>query len=158
MTRGKTNRPHDGRHKTEDNVRGTNHSSPVHVLLQSLCLVGSCKPHILHQNHYTVPSQISFALTWLAARANRLLYRFRTLFRIQYVIRPWYESCVRLVSSSDFLLARLRAYDACALVIFVLYSESFRRRFVIIRLLSFKIHIRYSYEKNIHFFQLFQSN
>ncbi len=51
----------------------------------------------------------------------------------------WLATCVRL---------------ACALVVFVLYSESFRHRFVIIRLLSSKIHIRYSYENFNSFFSV----
>ena len=56
-------------------------------------------------------SQISFALTGLVAHANHLFYRFRTVFRVVYVIRPWYESFVRPVSPSDFVLPRLRATD-----------------------------------------------
>ncbi len=98
-------------------------------------------------------SQISFALTGLVAHANHLFYRFRTVFRVLYVIRPWYESCVRPVSPSDLLLVeRTCVRSASALVVLVLYSESFRHRFVIIRLLSFKIHIRYSYE---NFYSIF---
>ncbi len=91
-------------------------------------------------------SQISFAVTGLAAHANHLFYRFRTMFRVLYAIRPWYESCVRPVSPSDLVCSRTCDRYACALVVLVLYSKSFRHRFVIIRLLSFKIHIRYSYE------------
>ncbi len=56
-------------------------------------------------------SQISFALTGLAVRTNHLFYRLRTVFRAPYVIWPWYESRARPVSSSDLVLARLRAYD-----------------------------------------------
>ena len=44
---------------------------------------------------------------------------------------------------------------ACALVVFVLYSKSFRQQFVIFRLFSFKIHIRYSYENFYSFFSHF---
>ena len=100
-------------------------------------------------------SQISFALTGLAVRANHLFYRFRTEFRVLYVIRPWYESCVRPISPFDFLLgARPRVRFACALVGFVLYFELFRHHFIIIRLLSFKIHIRDSYENLYSFFSV----
>ncbi len=98
-------------------------------------------------SQYNNRSQISFALTGFFARANHLFYRFRTVFRLRNVIRPWYESRVRPVSPSDLVLPRLRASVAArALVVFVLYSLLFRHRFVIIRLLSFKIHVRYSCE------------
>ncbi len=93
-----------------------------------------------------VGSHISFALTGLVAYANHLFYRFRTAFRVLYVIRPWYESRVRPISPSDLACQRPRDRYACALVVFVLYSLLFRHSFVIIRLLSFKIHIRDSYE------------
>jgi len=56
-------------------------------------------------------SQISFAVTGLAAHANHLFYRFRTVFRVPYVMRPWYESRVRSVSPSDVLLGSVLAYD-----------------------------------------------
>ncbi len=96
-------------------------------------------------------SQILFALTGLAARANHLFYRFRTVFRVMYAIRPWYESCVRPVSPSDLACRRPRDRYASALVVFVLYSKTFRHQYIIIRLLSFKIHIRYSYDFFSHF-------
>ena len=87
------------------------------------------------------------------ARANYLFYRFRTIFRVRNGIVTWYESCVRAVSPSDLVLgARPCDRFAYALVVFVLFSESFRHRFVIIRLLSFKIHLRYSYEIFFSFF------
>ena len=62
--------------------------------------------------YITVPvrSQCSFALTGLAARANHLFYRFRTVFRLPYAIRPWYESRVRPVSPSDLVLWSVRAH------------------------------------------------
>ncbi len=44
--------------------------------------------------------------------------------------------------------------SASALVVFVIYSKLFRHQFIIIRLLSFKIHIRYSYEKHYSFFSV----
>ena len=70
---------------------------------------------------------------------------------------------VRITRPSSFsfwfgVASRTCERSARALVVFVLYSELFWHRFVIIRLLSFKIHIRYSYEFFIHFFQSFQSN
>jgi hypothetical protein len=80
-----------------------------------------------------------------------LFYRFRTVFRVLYVIRPWYESCVRPISPSDLVCSHTCVRSASALVVFVLYSNFFRRRFVVNRLLSSKMHIRYSYE-NFHSF------
>jgi len=53
----------------------------------------------------TCTSQLSLALlTGLVARANHMFYRFRTAFRVRYVIRPSYEFGVRPVSPFDFLL------------------------------------------------------
>ena len=130
-------------------LRGT------HVSSGSNLRMPNCQRHLVW---YTV-SQISLALTGLAARANHLIYRFRTVFRVPYVIRPWYESRVRSVSLSNFLLgARPCDRSARALVVFVLYSLSFRYQFVIIRILCPQIHMRYSYEKFYSFFQSFQSN
>ncbi len=104
-------------------------------------------------------SQISFALlTGLVARANHLFYRFWTVFRVPYAIRPWYESCVRLVSPYDLAWSRTCDRSASALVVFGLYFKSFRHRSVIIRLLSSKMHIRHSYENIIRYIQSFQSN
>jgi len=92
----------------------------------------------------TLQSQISFALTGFFARANHLFYRFRTVSRIPYVIRPWHESRVRSVSPTDLLLAACtHVRFACALIDFVLYSKLSRHRFVKIRLLPSKIHKRY---------------
>ena len=67
-------------------------------------------PYTVRYQYHTVPyrtvrSQISFALTGLAARANHLFYRFRTVFRVLCVMRPWYESCVRAVSPFDLVFA-----------------------------------------------------
>ena len=102
--------------------------------------------HEICASRRPLPSQIAFALTGLAARAKHRFYRFRTVFRVPYVIRPWYKSRVRLVSPSDLvLLASARTTCVCVSS-FVLYSESFRHRFVIIRFPSSKIHIRDSYE------------
>ncbi len=61
-------------------------------------------------------SQISFALTGLAAHANHLFYRFRTVFRIPCVIRPWYESRVRPVSPSDLACQRPHVQSAKVLL------------------------------------------
>jgi hypothetical protein len=97
-------------------------------------------------NGREILSQISFALTGLAARVNHLFYRFRAVFRVPYVIRPWYESCVRLVSPSYLVIHCRHVRFTCALVVFALCSELFQHRFVIIRLLSSKIQIRDSYE------------
>jgi len=107
-------------------------------------------------------SQISFALTGLAVHANHLFYRFRTVFRVLYAIRPWYESCVRLVSPSDLVLLTSSRPVCARSVVFELYSESFRHRFVIICVFS----VRKNYGKStknrtknyIRFFQSFQSN
>ncbi len=102
---------------------------------------------LIEAPQYYAQSQISFALTGLVAHANHMFYRFRTVIRVLYVIRPWYESCVRPVSPSDLVLVeRPCVRFACALVVFVLYSKLSRHRFVIISLLSYKIHIRDSYE------------
>ena len=100
----------------------------------------------------TVRSQISFALTGLAARANHLFLCFILLSIPNGVSRTVRDTTVvRITRPSNFFFWFLvgsppRVRFARALVVFVLYSESFRRHFVIIRLLSFKIHIRYSYE------------
>ena len=81
------------------------------------------------------------------ARENHLFYRFRTIFRVRYVIRSWYESCVRLISPSNLVMcSRTRVRSASTQVVFVPYSESFRHQCVINRLLSSKIHIRDSRE------------
>ncbi len=94
-----------------------------------------------------INSQISFILTGFFARANYMFYRFRTVFRVRYVIRPWYESRVRLVSPFDFLLCvRPHVRSMRALVVFALNSESLLYQSVIIRMLSSKIQIRDSYE------------
>jgi hypothetical protein len=53
----------------------------------------------------------SYRVSCACKIANHLFYRFRTVFRVQYAIRPWYESRVRPVSPSNFLLPRLRASD-----------------------------------------------
>ena len=82
-------------------------------------------------NNSTVQSQISFALTGLVARANHLFYRIRTVFRVPYVIRPWYESCARLVSPSDLVCQCPCVRFACALEVFEFYSKSFPHRSVI---------------------------
>ncbi len=116
----------------------------------------------------TVSSQISFALTGFFARAivrtaNHLFYRFRTVFRALYVIRPCYESCVRPVSPSDLLLcSRTCERFTSTRVVIVPYSRSFRHQSVIIRLLSSKIHIRDSYvkkkKKTVHSNQFVMTN
>ena len=113
---------------------------------------------VLAAGPFRLWSQISFALTGLAARANHLFYLFRTVFRVPYMIRPWYESRVCSVSPSDFFWgARPCVRFTRALVVFVLYSETFRHWFVIIRLLSSKIHIRYSYAIFYSLFSHFRS-
>ncbi len=106
----------------------------------------------IYNNSSFAWSQILFALIVLAAHANHQFYRFRTVFRVPYVIRSWYESRVRPVSPSDLVIQCPCERFACALVVFVLYSASFRHPFVIICLLSFKIHIRYSYQ---NFYSIF---
>ena len=68
-------------------------------------------------------SQILFALIGLVARANHLFYRFQTVSRVPYAIRPWYESCVRPVPPSDLVCSR-----TCDRYVFS-HASSFRTQF-----------------------------
>ncbi len=54
-------------------------------------------------------SQISFALTGLAARANHHFYLLRAVLRVQNGIVTLYGCCVRLISPSDLACVRARA-------------------------------------------------
>jgi len=147
VTHGKTNRPHDGRHKTVDSVRGPSHSSPVHVLLQSLCPIVNCKPHLLHKDRIIGHQIANLICSYRVSCACE-----PTLLSIPSGVSRTirHTTVVRIIRPSNFsfrfgVFAYSRPVCVCV-VDFVLDYESVRHRSVIIRLLSSKIHIRDSYE------------
>jgi hypothetical protein len=107
-------------------------------------------------------------MKWPLFRTNRgiaivciVLYKWTICFidsEQYFAYGTWYDRDTNH-ASVQFLLwfgvaSPLCVRSACALVGFVLYSILFRHRFVIIRLLSSKIHIRYSYENFNSFFSV----
>ncbi len=89
----------------------------------------------IHDRRSIVANRI--CSSWIFARARHMLYRFRTVFRVRNDTITWYESCVRLISLSNF---PWRASVSTNMwVVIVVYSYMFRYKFVIIRRVHFKI-------------------
>ena len=109
MARWKTSRPQDSRHRTVDSVRGASHYGPVHVRVQSLCLTDSCK----------------LAIFWTAGPSPR-----------QQVLRngdegTHAENCGVLVCQPNEQHV-VSQTTTSPLALFVLYSRSHRRAFVLV--------------------------
>ena len=66
-----------------------------------------CKPYNKALNPIirvtNLPAHLLICSSGFCARANHLFNRFRTVFRVRNGIVTLHESCVRLISPSDFL-------------------------------------------------------